>query len=222
MELVALIANRTSSFEFDATTDRFDGASYKPGEVFFMRVKSECPGYLYLLQVDSTGTPAILYPMAGEDNRIPGGKLIEIKPNVAAAGFPVVGPAGIVRVKAVVTSRPLAFSGSLASMQNQQQQTQAHPVQFRWHPTQRQQIKELLSQKQQQTNAQQLGCRKPQDLLGPFAQDEVAFYVDRPKVGQKQRPVGSQQQRLQQTPRQSLQKMPQKQRSRQMPLQQVQ
>ena len=202
IELVALIANKTSSFEFDATLDRFDGASYKPGETFSMRVKSEKPGYLYLLQVDSTGTPSLLYPTAGEDNRIPGGKLVEVKPNGAAGGFPVVGPAGVVRVKTIVISRPLAFSGSLEALQQsqqhtqrqvsqpdrrsnrqqttttRQQQTQARPVQFRWHPTQRQQIKELLSQNQQQQNAEQLGCRKPQEILGPFAQDMTTFYID--------------------------------------------
>jgi len=202
IELVALIANKTSSFEFDATLDRFDGASYKPGETFSVRVKSEKPGYLYLLQVDSTGTPSLLYPTAGEDNRIPGGKLLEVKPNSAAGGFPIIGPAGVVRVKAVVTSRPLAFSGSLETLQQSQQQTQrqvsqserrsnrqqatatrqrqtqARPVQFRWHPTQRQQIKELLSQDQQQTDPEQLGCRKPQDILGPFAQDMTVFYID--------------------------------------------
>ncbi len=176
MELVVLIANRTSSFEFDATIDRFDGASYKPGEVFHMHVKSKEPGYLYLIQVDSTGTPAIVYPTAGEDNRIPGGKQVTIKPRGTAGGFPVVGPAGNVRVKSIVTSRPLAFSGSLASLQNQQRQ--GRPAQFRWHPTQRRQIQQLLSQKQQQFAAQQLGCRKPQELLGPFAQDMTTFYID--------------------------------------------
>ncbi len=205
IELVALIANKTSSFEFDATIDKFDGASYKPGETFFMRVKSEKPGYLYVLQVDSTGTPSLLYPTVGEDNRIPGGKMVEVKPNGAAGGFPIIGPAGVVRVKAIVTSRPLAFSGSLEALQQSQQQTQRQvsqsdqrpnrqqattrkqqqrrfrPVRFRWHPTQRQQIKQLLTQDQQQTNAEQLGCRKPQELIGPFAQDMTTFYIDAAK-----------------------------------------
>jgi len=43
---------------------------------------------------------------------------------------------------------------------------------------QRRQIKELLSQKQRQTNARQLGCRRPLELLGPFAQDMTTFYID--------------------------------------------
>jgi len=179
LELAALIANQTSSFRFDATLDRFDGASYKPGETFFIRVTGDKPGYLYLLQVDSSGNPALLFPTAGEDNRIPGGRLVEIRPANAAAGFPVVGPSGLLRVKAVVTSRPLAFSGSLELLQSAApgRQTQGQAAPFRWHPTQQQQIKELLTD-QRQLTAEQIGCREPQELLGPFAQDMTTVYVD--------------------------------------------
>ena len=200
MELVALIANKTSSFAFDAMLDRFDGASYRPGDTFFLRVKSERAGYLYLLHVDSTGTPALIYPTASEDNRIPAGKLVDIRPRGAKAGFPVFGRAGVIRIKAVVTSRPLAFSGSLdgfhgqTRMQSQgrakqqttarrnttvrQQQVQIQHVQFRWHPTQRQQVQQILSQEQPPADAEQLGCRPPQEILGPFAQDMMTFYID--------------------------------------------
>ncbi len=203
MELVALIANKTSSFAFDAMLDRFDGASYRPGETFSVRVKSAQPGYLYLLQVDPSGTPALIYPTAGENNRIPAGKLLDIRPGGAKAGFPVVGPAGVIRVKAVVTSHPLAFSGSLEGFQGHtavqsqgqaeqqnagwqgattsQRQVQVQPVQFRWHPTQRQQVQQLLSQEQLPADAEELGCKPPQEILGPFAQDMMTFYVDAPQ-----------------------------------------
>ncbi len=180
MELVALIDNRTSSFEFDATVDRFDGASYRPSERFFVRVTSQRPGYLYLLQVDSSGAPALLFPTAGEDHRIAAGKQLDIKPNNAGGGFPVAGPEGMMRVKAVVTSRPLAFSGSLEPLQTDQaptqqrlaQQSQVQPV------PQRQQVKELLAQGQAPVKPAQLGCRPPQEFLGPFAQDLTMFYID--------------------------------------------
>jgi len=201
MELVALIANKTSSFSFDAMLDRFDGATYRPAETFFVRVKSERPGYLYLLQVDSSGTPALLYPTRREQNRIAGGKLIDIRPGGAKGGFPVIGPAGVVRLKAVVTSRPLAFTGALEGFQAQnaapprqqprgsnkelpkqatsrQEQKQVQPVQFRLHPTQRQQVQRILSQEQLPEDIEQIGCRPPHEILGPFAQDMMTFYVD--------------------------------------------
>jgi hypothetical protein len=189
IELVALVANKTSAFSFDVTLDRFDGASYRPGETFKLRVKSARAGYLYVLQIDSSGAPALLYPTAGEDNRVPGGRLVEIQPRGAAGGFSVVGPAGTVRVKAIVTGRPIAFSGSLESLQSQRQQgqdqgtnsaqqTQAQPVPFRWHPTQQQQVERLLAQDPLPARAEQLGCNTPEDLLGPFGQDMVMFYID--------------------------------------------
>jgi hypothetical protein len=182
LELVALIASQTSSFGFDATVDRFDGATYKPGERFFVRVKSDRPGYLYLLQVDNSGTPALLYPTAGEDNRLPAGKSVEIRPAGVAEGFPVAGPAGTLRIKAVVTSKPLAFSGSLELLQSavpaqQQPQNQGQAAPFRWHPAQQQQVKQLLAA-QQQPPAEQIGAKQPDELLGPFAQDMTMIYVD--------------------------------------------
>ncbi len=156
LELAALVANKTSSFEFDVMLDRFDGSTYGPGETFFVRVKSSKAGYLYLLQVDSTGTPALLYPTAGEDNRIPADKLLDIKPKNAAGGFPVIGPAGIVRVKAVVTSRPLTFSGSLDPLptQTQQQQGRMQP-QTPQQTAQRQRRKPRQEQPVQQPERQE-------------------------------------------------------------------
>ncbi len=229
MELVALIAEKTSSFEFDATVDRFDGATYHMGEKFFVRFSTGKPGYLYLIQIDPKGAPSLLYPTRGENNRIAPGQPMTIPSADPKAGFPVTGPVGTTRIKALVTSRPLEFSGALIGLQQQQEPKPGekgsraiYPVPFRWHPTQRQQVQQLLSQQQGELTTQAAETDDPKALLGPFAQDEVAFYVDRPKVEQKQRPAGSQQQRLQQAPRQSLQKTPQKQRPRQMPLQQVQ
>ena len=51
---------------------------------------------------------------------------------------------------------------------------------FRWHPTQRQQIQKLLRQYMQQNSLarDQTPPVAPEQLLGPFAQDEVVFYVE--------------------------------------------
>jgi hypothetical protein len=181
-ELAALIADQTSSFSFDATVDRFDGASYMPGEHFFLRVTSGRPGYLYLLQVDRSGVPTLLYPTAGEDNRIPRGESVEIRPAGVAKGFPVVGPAGTLRLKSIVTSRPLAFSGSLESRQlgdaHQPRQGAGLPVPFRWYPTQQNQISQLLRTPRFDAAKPML---PPREVLGPFAQDLTVIYIDRPQ-----------------------------------------
>ena len=60
------------------------------------------------------------------------------------------------------------------------------PQEFRWHPTQRRLIRRLLLRYQQgkELDASQFGQIDPRKILGPFAQDEVAFYIG-PKKGAK-------------------------------------
>ena len=196
IELVALITDRTSSFQFDATLDRFEGATYRAGDSYGVNVRSEQPGYLYLLQVDASGAPTLLYPSAGEDNRIDGGKLIEVTPAGGAGTFPVIGPAGIVRIKAVVASHPLVLSGVEQPVQRQSlqaneaeklgskaapisQRLSAHPRRFRLHPSQRRQVQDFLSRREAEVpSSEQLQCPNPQEVLGSFAQDVTMYYVE--------------------------------------------
>jgi hypothetical protein len=197
MELVALIAEKTSSFGLDVTVDRFDGARYENGSTFSIRGASAQAGHLYLLHIDSQGELTLLYPLAGQDNRVPAGRSFEIPGPTDRFAFRAIAPPGVNRVKALVTTRPLVLTGLLAvqaqTVQQQaagQQQT-APRQKFRWHPTQRAQIQQLLVQYQRQNalSAQMLGV-DPRNVLGPFAQDEVAFYVE-PAAG---RPGGQSQQ----------------------------
>lgn len=81
--------------------------------------------------------PVVLSPLelvAPIANRIPSGRVVEMRPANAARRLPIAGPAGTLRIKAVVTSQPVAFSGSLellpATTPGQQTQGQAAP--FRW------------------------------------------------------------------------------------------
>lgn len=190
MELVALIAEKTSSFGLDATVDRFDGGRYQAGEAFSIRVSPEKPGYLYLLHIDSQGALSLLYPLPGQDNRIGTQKPLIVPGPGDPFAFRTAAPPGTNRVKILVTSRPLALTG-LLPLSQQQEADGAAAVQgqdnvrqqFRWHPTQRLQIRELLRQYQERNSLQpkQVDNIDPRTLLGPFAQDEVAFYVEPPK-----------------------------------------
>jgi hypothetical protein len=65
LEMVALIAGKTSDFGLDVTVDRFDGGLYEVGDELKVRVTSELAGYLYLLYVDSRGIVSPLYPQPG-------------------------------------------------------------------------------------------------------------------------------------------------------------
>jgi len=188
MELVAIIAEKNSSFGLDVTVNRFDGGHYTIGETFTVRCAAEKSGYLYLFYLNDHGVLSLLYPRSGQDNRVPAQLSITI-PDAKDLAFGVLGPAGTARVKALVSSRPLAVTGLVPVQRGQIQHAAAtgqdnhrlvEPLCFRWHPTQRQQIQRLLHQYQRRETLERdaLSGLDPQTLLGPFAQDEVAFYVE--------------------------------------------
>jgi hypothetical protein len=184
IQLVATIAEKTSSFGLDVTVDRFDGGQYAIGEPYFVRGTSERPGYLYLLHIDSQGVPTLLFPAAGESNRV----LAQRSFAVGVPNTPQLihrGPVGTHRIKAVVTDRPLMLSGLVWQGQSTQQKG-LYPRRvyrpFRWCPTQRMQVQGLLLkyQQQQQIPPAQVDNFQPRKRFVAFAQDEVAFYVGPP------------------------------------------
>ena len=136
LELAALVMNRTAAFNFDVSIDRFEGGIYSVGETFKISAKSEEPGYLYLLHIDPQGNLDLIFPQAGQDNKIPAGKLMQIPAQKSKQQFLVHGPKGQHRVTAVVTTRPLLLSGLISGTQQQQmtqhkvdkQKTESRPV----------------------------------------------------------------------------------------------
>lgn len=178
-ELAALVLNRTSSFGVDVTVDRFDGGHYQPGERYRLRGSSAKDGFLYLLHVDPRGSLRVLYPLPGQNNAVKASSTFRIRgPRKDQKGFVASNRIGVHRVKAIVTSRPLLLSGLIVDQRADENQSQIG-AEFRWHPTGRQQIQQLLRQGQ----AQQASEDKDQPaidlnmLLGEFGQDEVAFFV---------------------------------------------
>lgn len=181
LEVVAAIAEKTSSFGLDVTVDRFDGGQYVVGEPLQVRGSSEQAGYLYLFYIDSQGQLGLLYPRAGEDNRIDAqGQFVVPRPE-AGTILRVSAPLGVHRIKALVTRRPLLLTGMVAQTQSQQQgvgKPSYQQCQFRSHPSQQKQVQTLLKQYQQQKlSTKDLDGINVPALLAGFAQDEVAFYV---------------------------------------------
>ena len=185
LQVVAAIADKTSSFGLDVSVDRFDGGQYAVGEPLQVRGSSEQAGYLYLFYIDSQGQLGLLYPRAGEDNRIAAqGQFVVPRPEGGAI-LRVSDPVGTHRIKALVTNRPLLLTGMVAQTQSQQQQvgpkpgkSNYQPSLFRSHPSQQKQVQTLLKQYQQQKlSTKDLDGIDVRALLERFAQDEVAFYV---------------------------------------------
>ncbi|HPP54462.1 MAG TPA: DUF4384 domain-containing protein, partial [Thermoguttaceae bacterium] len=182
-ELVALVGQRTSSFGLDITIDRFDGAHYDPGETFSIRGVSAQAGYLYLLHLDSQGQLTLLYPLPGQDNRIQAQTPFTIPGPGDRFAFRALPPAGLNRIKAIVTSRPLVLTGLQPPPPPAQRGGSSPPdwprQTFRWHPTQRQQLQVYLDHYHRHRQLPEpFRSVDPRSLLGPFAQDEVTFYVE--------------------------------------------
>jgi hypothetical protein len=125
VELAALVANRTSAFGFDVTVDRFDGGIYRAGDPITVHVRSTEAGYLYLFYLDNQGKLLLLYPHGGQPMRIAADTPTDIPGPKARFAFRAGSTPGTHRIKAVVTSRPVLFSGLVAAPQ-QQAQVQQH------------------------------------------------------------------------------------------------
>jgi hypothetical protein len=181
-ELVAAIAEKTSAFNLDVTVNRFDGGHYSIGEVLSVSGTSERAGYLYLFHIDSRGRPSLLHPQGGRANRIQAGeRFFAPEPK---RGFRLRGPVGVERIKALVTERPLMLTGLAASSQVDSEQKgllrRRYKLQpFRWPPSQRAQVQSAMAmyQQHQQLSENHYDGIDPHVAIGPFAQDEVAYYV---------------------------------------------
>ena len=109
-ELIALLANKRSKFRLLVQASALHG-SYKEGSTYKIAVRSEKPGFLYLLHLDRIGHLEVLFPMPGQDNRIPsGGKKVEFPGPKDTFKF-LCDSVGENRVHGLVTSKPLNFTG---------------------------------------------------------------------------------------------------------------
>ncbi len=181
LQVVAAIAEQTSSFGLDVTVDRFDGGQYAVGDRLQVRGSSQQAGHLYIFDLDSQAELTLLFPSPGQDNRIAAGERFAVPSGEGKAVLRAQQPFGVHRIKAVVTDRPLLMTGLVWQGPPQQPEVQSEyrPGRFRWYPSQRRVALTLLKQYQQQRqlSASDLDGVKIPDLLGSFAQDEVAYYV---------------------------------------------
>jgi hypothetical protein len=202
-DLLALIANKTSSFDFFAFVNGMQVMN-NVGDPLVITGSSARDGYLYLFLIhDQTGDVKLLFPMADkdgklQDNRVYGGKSFEFGGDKDKTGArftaDVVGPQ---RIKALVTSRPLTLTGlNMSSYQGSERSEPNAPEDkprppenkprgqsqdFSWHPTQQEQFKEIVKaiakgEKKLEWVQENTGVA-PKKLLGEFAQAEPAFFV---------------------------------------------
>ena len=197
-ELMTLLADKASSFHFVLTVDGFGAAQYQIGQAFSVSTYSEQEGYLYVFEIDDDGGVKLLFPMTGQDNRVPANAKFDIgggndknKVKLVCAG-----PVGQHHIKGVVTSRPLLLTG-LDRSKPEPRQDGGQSQDFRWPPTEKGQVQEVLQQTQRgklkPQQVQDLTGAQPSKILGDFAQSEMAIYVGdktgpKPEVPDKTKP----------------------------------
>ncbi len=177
VELLRVVTNRTSQFTLDITVDKFDGGQYAAGEVFTVKGASAKAAYLYLFYIDSRGELTVLFPPPTVDNRIPEQRRFQLPGSGASYVFRTFDSPGTHRIKAVATSGPLAFSSLAPATEVPGQTVQVQK--FHLPPSQKTMFQEFLTRdpRRQPVRGEELGGGAPQEFLGEFGQDEVAFYV---------------------------------------------
>jgi len=101
--LIALKPNKTN-LKVKIWTDKKE---YKVGEKITFFVKAEKPCYLILLDISTDGEAKIIFPNAdSKDNFIKDGETYQVPVKNSRIEFRVTGPAGLERLKALVSSQP--------------------------------------------------------------------------------------------------------------------
>jgi hypothetical protein len=181
-EMITLVTNKTSAFNFQIQVDGFK-REYVAGEPYSIMGTSQKAGYLYLFHVAPDGEVKLIFPVGKQDNRIPTNDKFTIgapgnKENIK---FTCPDVPGQHLVRAIVTTKPLLLSG-LDDSTTEQQQTQS----FHLPQTQKDQVHQLLKSvlvehtKKPGDVEEEVGT-KADKVVGEFAQGEAAIYVGREK-----------------------------------------
>ena len=178
LSLLRLVIDKTSYFAVDATVDKFDGGHYVIGESFSVSGSIGRDGYLYLLYLNSEGQMSVLFPRPGESNAVSANHRFSLPAAGAAYRFQTAGPPGTHRVKAIVATRPLLFSG-VPMWQSGSLPPDVQSQTLRLPPTQKAKFKSVLANygSGRAPSGEDFHGASPRAYLGDFGQDEVAFYV---------------------------------------------
>ncbi|MDR3198002.1 MAG: DUF4384 domain-containing protein, partial [Planctomycetaceae bacterium] len=190
LQLFALLNGQHSDFLFDMSAEKMNG-QYREGDLLKLNGISRDSGYLYLFGINPQGEVAMLYPQPGDNNKVEANKQFVVPSEKAGYQIRLNAPYGRYVVKAIVSEKPLSFSGSIIAGQYTSEDDTKKPV-IDWNellqrilPEDRQAIQQQM---QQQTQQQMKGGQLPispslKNILGRFAQDEVILQADPLKNG---------------------------------------
>jgi hypothetical protein len=181
-QLFVLLSGQHSDFLFDMSAERMSG-QYREGDLLKLNGISRDNGYLYLFGINPQNEVAMLYPQPGDNNKIETNKQFVVPSENADYQIRLNAPYGRYVVKAIVSEKPLVYSGSIVAGQYTSENDTEKPV-IGWNellqrilPEDRQAIQQQMQQ--QPTKGGQLPVSPSlKNILGRFAQDEVILQVD--------------------------------------------
>jgi len=172
IEMVSLIANKTSHFGLDIFVDRNDGGRYRPGEPVRVAAESDRRGYLYLFDIDPAGDIHLVFPRPGEPNLIPADELVDIPARNLAPWFTAQMP-GEHHLRGIVTTDPLTLTGFHTQSGKKRKGKYKRGVQkLRVPPSTHKRVTNHL----QGFYTKNLE-REPPEKVKAFAQDDCVFFV---------------------------------------------
>ncbi len=123
------------------------------------------------------GKSAFSFP-AGDNNLVTAQRRFHLPANGAGYEFHTLDSPGVHRIKAVVTSMPLYFSGSLTTRSVAPGHA-AQPYRFELPPSQSAMVRRVVERhlRNHKITKKELAGLSPHEFLGEFGQDEVAIYV---------------------------------------------
>jgi len=177
-QLMLLLEGEKSDFIFDISAEKFDG-KYKENDLLAINGITRETGYLYLFGIDPNGKIAVLYPQPEDDNRVEADKPFTVPGANASYQWRLTPPYGDYRVKGIVTSKPLRFTGEYVKPQTVESDSERRILD--WNA-----LLMRVMPMENELSTEAIGRMKGNDFvemrllyetLGRFSQDEVMINV---------------------------------------------
>jgi hypothetical protein len=170
-DLLVLLEGKRSDFHFDAYPEVFDG-KYTVGDMLRIKGVAGKDGYLYLFNIAPDGALSVLFPMPEDDNRITAKKPFTVPSDNASYAWKLT-EKGKHTIKAIVSEKPLLFSGNYESKKTEKQPEKQI---IAWDELiQRIMPDELKTARH--AIKQTKNIPSIEKILGKFSQDEIQIYI---------------------------------------------
>jgi len=177
-QLMLLLEGEKSDFIFDISAEKFDG-KYTENDLLAINGITREAGYLYLFGIDPNERISVLYPQPEDNNHMEVDKPFTVPNPNASYQWRLTPPYGDYRVKGIVTSKPLRFTGEYVKPQTVESGSERRILDWnellmRVMPTESELSTETINRAKSNDSGE---MRLLYEMLGRFSQDEIIVNV---------------------------------------------